>query len=119
MRTSARSRRHPAPATAAALTIAAAGVLAFCSPAATAGTTAVPAAEPLECAVIVAQDTHVGFPTWRWADVRNDCGRRMNLSVQVSGWPDPECQYLAPTETKRFRWDSTGGPANYAWDCGG
>ncbi|WP_331766996.1 hypothetical protein [Embleya sp. NBC_00896] len=116
MRSLTRSRRYVSWTATAALSLATAGGLAFAAPAATA---AVPAVEPLDCAVIVNQDTHVGFPTWRWADVRNDCGRRMNLSVQVSGWPDPECQYLAAAETKRFRWDSTGGPANYVWDCGG
>ncbi|MEU0932921.1 hypothetical protein [Embleya sp. NPDC005971] len=116
MRTPTRSHRRATLASATALALATTAALALCTPTATA---AAPDAEPLECAPIVAQDTHVGFPTWRWADVRNDCGRRVNVSVQVSGWPDPECQYLAPGETKRFRWDSTGGPANYTWDCGG
>ncbi|MFE2873787.1 hypothetical protein [Embleya sp. NPDC059259] len=118
MRTPNRSHRRATLASATALALATTAALALCTPTATA-TAAAPDAEPLECAPIVAQDTHVGFPTWRWADVRNDCGRRVNVSVQVSGWPDPECQYLAPGETKRFRWDSTGGPANYTWDCGG
>lgn len=59
MRSLTRSRRYVSWTATAALSLATAGGLAFAAPAATA---AVPAVEPLDCAVIVNQDTHVGFP---------------------------------------------------------
>lgn len=73
----------------------------------------------LPCAPIVARGQYAQSPYAKWADVKNNCGRRIYASIQVDDWPDPKCRFISPGERGRFSWSMFGGRANYAWGCRG
>ncbi len=73
----------------------------------------------LPCAPIAAQGQYTVTPYAKWADVKNNCARRVHATIQVDRWPDPGCGFIEAGKTVRFTWSLAGGKANYAYDCGG
>lgn len=74
---------------------------------------------PTSCLVIYEQGRGSGTLLY-YAHVRNDCGREVNATVQISFWPDPGCQRIAAGGWARFTWipgvqEAT--RANYAYEC--
>ncbi|WP_373432375.1 hypothetical protein [Streptomyces afghaniensis] len=73
----------------------------------------------LDCAPVIRQG-HWNSVFKRYAIVRNDCGRTITASVQVSYNADPDCATIAPGATHEFRWFQTsasGYKANYTYSC--
>ncbi|MDQ0784644.1 hypothetical protein QFZ64_000141 [Streptomyces sp. B3I8] len=89
------------------------------SPAQAADTEDVTDVTRLDCAPIIRQGIWNSVFN-RYAIVRNDCGRTITASVQVSYNADPDCATIAPGATHEFRWFQTsasGYKANYTYSC--
>jgi hypothetical protein len=51
------------------------------------------------------------------AQVRNICNHTINATVSVDWSWDPDCKSIGAGRSATFTWNSTGGRADYAYEC--